>query len=285
MRGLEAGLGDAQREGGDADAAAVEDAQGVDEAVAFLARAGCRRGCGSPRRRAPRCPRSARRACPPSCRSGSPACPARRRRRRCPSCPCALSVTAMTTAMSARRPLVMKVLEPFSTQPSPSRTAVVLVPAGVGARAVLGEAPAPDLLAPGQGHQVLLLLLLGAGQEDVAGAEAVVGGHGEGHPGVHARQLLHDDRVVERGHARAAVLRGPDHAHEAQLAELGEDLARELLLSRPTRARAGASSLSANSRTVFLRSCCSSLRLKSNGSSSSWLAAEPDGTLWTAARS
>src|SRR5687768_14633679 len=40
----------------------------------------------------------------------------------------------------------------------------------------------------------------------------------------------------------------------------------------------GASSLSANSRTVFLRSCCSSLRLKSKGSSS-LVAAEPDGTL------
>ena len=40
----------------------------------------------------------------------------------------------------------------------------------------------------------------------------------------------------------------------------------------------GRSSLSANSRTVFLRSCCSSLRLKSKGSSSP-VAAEADGTL------
>ena len=34
----------------------------------------------------------------------------------------------MTTAVSAMRPLVMNVFEPFSTQQSPSRTAVVRVP-------------------------------------------------------------------------------------------------------------------------------------------------------------
>src|SRR6185369_2626850 len=37
VRGLERGLGDAQREGGDPDAPAVQDAQGVDEPVALLA--------------------------------------------------------------------------------------------------------------------------------------------------------------------------------------------------------------------------------------------------------
>ena len=38
------------------------------------------------------------------------------------------SVTAITTAVSAMRPLVMNVFEPFSTQSGPSRTAVVRVP-------------------------------------------------------------------------------------------------------------------------------------------------------------
>ena len=45
-----------------------------------------------------------------------------------PFLPLLRSVTAMTTAVSAMRPLVMKVLDPFSTHASPSRTAVVLVP-------------------------------------------------------------------------------------------------------------------------------------------------------------
>ena len=45
-----------------------------------------------------------------------------------PFLPLLLSVTAITTAVSATLPLVMNVLEPFSTQWSPSFTATVLVP-------------------------------------------------------------------------------------------------------------------------------------------------------------
>ena len=45
-----------------------------------------------------------------------------------PFLPFDLSVTAITTAVSARPPFVMKVLEPLRIQWSPSRTAVVLVP-------------------------------------------------------------------------------------------------------------------------------------------------------------
>ncbi len=45
-----------------------------------------------------------------------------------PFLPLLRSVTAMITAVSAIWPLVMKVLEPFRTQESPSLTPVVLVP-------------------------------------------------------------------------------------------------------------------------------------------------------------
>ena len=45
-----------------------------------------------------------------------------------PLLPLVRSVTAMTTAVSARRPLVMNVFDPLSTHSAPSRTAVVLVP-------------------------------------------------------------------------------------------------------------------------------------------------------------
>ena len=175
--------------------------------VALLAEQVRRPGCGSPRTPARRCPRSARRACPPSCPERKPFVPRSTMKAEMPFLPLLRSVTAMTTAMSARRPLVMKVLEPFSTQQSPSRTAVVLVPPASEPALFSVRPQQPSFSPRASGHQELLLLLLGAGQEDVARAEAVVRGHGEGHPGVRARQLLHHDRVVERGHARAAVLR------------------------------------------------------------------------------
>ena len=146
----------------------------------------------------------------------------------------------MTTAVSATPPLVMKVFEPFRTQWSPSRTAVVVVPPASEPALFSVSPQQPDLLALGQGREVLLLLRLAAGEEDVAGAEAVVGGDREGHARVHPRQLLHDDRVVEgRRGPSPPYSAGQRDPHEAQLAELREDLARELLLLVPL-ARVGA---------------------------------------------
>ena len=46
-----------------------------------------------------------------------------------PSWPASGSVRVRSITMAARCPLVMKVFEPLITQPSPSRTARVLVPA------------------------------------------------------------------------------------------------------------------------------------------------------------
>src|SRR5437762_1237928 len=80
-----------------------------------------------------------------------------------------------------------------------------------------------DLLSPRQRREEAALLLVGAGEEDVAGAEAVVGGHGEGHSRIDSGQLLHHEGIVECRHARAAVLGGPDDTHEAELPQLRED--------------------------------------------------------------
>ena len=134
--------------------------------------------------------------------------------------------------------------------------------AGVRARARLGEPPAAHLLAARERRQEAALLLLAAGQVDVGGAQAVVGGERERDAGVHARELLHHDRPVERPSARAAVLLRPAGPGHAELAEPREHLARELLLLVPL-ARVRGELASANSRTVLRSSCCSSLSSKS----------------------
>ncbi len=51
-----------------------------------------------------------------------------------------------------------------------------------------------------------------------------MGAEGDRDRGVHARELLHRERVGERVAAAAAVLLGEGDAHQAQRAELGDDL-------------------------------------------------------------
>ena len=62
--------------------------------------------------------------------------------------------------------LVMKFFAPFSTQPSPSRRAVVRSPAGVRAHAGLREREAAEPLAACELRQIAAALLLGARRED-----------------------------------------------------------------------------------------------------------------------
>ena len=90
---------------------------------------------------------------------------------------------------------------------------------------------APELAARAQvGHQPLLLLL-GAEQVDGLGAERGVRAHRDRDAGVHARELLDGQRVGQRVAARAAVLLGERDPHQAEVAELGDDLVREALLA------------------------------------------------------
>ena len=57
--------------------------------------------------------------------------------------------------------------------------------------------------------------------------------HGHAQAGVGARELLEHERVGEEVGADAAVLVRDADAHEPELAELGEDLAREAVLGVP----------------------------------------------------
>ena len=101
--------------------------------------------------------------------------------------------------------------------------------AGVGAGVGLGQAEGADLLTPGQGHQVLLLLLLGAEGEDGPGAQGHVGGENDARAAVHPGQLLHGDGIADGVQPRAAVLLGIGDAHQAHLPQLLHCFGRELV--------------------------------------------------------
>ena len=102
--------------------------------------------------------------------------------------------------------------------------------AGVGAGVGLGEAEGADLLALGQGHQILLLLLLGAVGEDGPGAQGHVGRQDDAGAAVHPGELLHRDGVADDIQSGTAVLLGIGDAHEAHLPQLPDGLIGELVL-------------------------------------------------------
>ena len=124
----------------------------------------------------------------------------------------------------------MNCLAPLITQSPSSSFARGPRVAGVRAGLGLGQAERAELLAAAEQRQPLLLLLVGAERVDRPGGERRVGGDRDRHARVHARELLDHERVGERVGPAAAVLLGVGHAHQAQLAELGDDLVGEALL-------------------------------------------------------
>src|SRR4051812_1004045 len=105
--------------------------------------------------------------------------------------------------------------------------------AGVAAAAGLREREGGDLVALGEGWDEALDLLPGAVGDDRQRARARVDGERDAHAGVGAGELLEDEDVAEEVGAGAAdVLRDAD-AHEAELAELGEDVLGEAVLAVP----------------------------------------------------
>ena len=128
---------------------------------------------------------------------------------------------------SARAPLVMNVFEPLITYSSPSRIAVVRMPAT--------SEPAPGSVIPSEpifvaldpGHEVALLLLLGA--EQVDRGQDHVGLHGEAHVGAARARVAHAlgaNQRVEVVAALPAVLLGEAEAEVAEVAGPLHDLVR-----------------------------------------------------------
>ena len=98
------------------------------------------------------------------------------------------------------------------------------VRAGVG----LGDPEAGDLLALDRGHEVALLLLLGAEQEDRRRRHVGVDRDAHAEPAaLRVDHLLGEHEVAEVVAALAAVLLGIGQAEEAELAHAAEDRVRE----------------------------------------------------------
>ena len=126
--------------------------------------------------------------------------------------------------------LVMNCFAPLMTQSPSSSFAVVLVlPASEPASGSVSPNE-PSFSRPAEQRQPLLLLRVAAERVDRPGGERRVRRHGDRHARVHPRELLDHERVGERVGPAAAVLLGVGHAHQPELAELGDDLVGEALL-------------------------------------------------------
>ena len=131
------------------------------------------------------------------------------------------SVFAKTTVQAAWPAFVMKVFEPFRTYSSPRRSAVVFSFGDVGAGLGLGEAEGAEDRLFEQRRQPLRLLLLAAGDDHRAGAEAVRADRGAD-PGAAPVELLADEDPVEGREAEPAERLGHVQVHQAELVRLGD---------------------------------------------------------------
>ena len=105
---------------------------------------------------------------------------------------------------------------------------------GVAARRRLGQPPGADLLAPRERRRGTSASARSLpNSEDVRGAQAVVRRDRQRNGGIDARQLLDADAVVDRRHARAAVLLGKLNAEQPECGQLRHQLGGEMLLLVP----------------------------------------------------
>ena len=159
---------------------------------------------------------------------------------------------------------VMKSFEPLTTH-APSRSSArrsrrARVGAGVG----LGQAERGELAPRREVGQPALLLLLGAEEEDRHRPEGRVRGDGDRDGRVDPRELLDRDRVREHVAARTSVLLWDRKAHQAELAELGDELVGEATLEVELR-RDGLDALVGEVRTVSRMSSCSGGEVEVHG--------------------
>ena len=131
------------------------------------------------------------------------------------------SVRAQTTAISATPPLVIHVFSPFSTQESPSRRAVVRMPAGFEPKSgsVRPKQPMAWPLCR-RGSQWSLLFVRSIGVDGIHHQRAL---HRDeaAQAGIAAFDLLHDEAVFHVAHAGAAVA-FEIGAEEAQFGHFGD---------------------------------------------------------------
>ena len=123
----------------------------------------------------------------------------------------------------------MKFFEPFRTQEPPSRTAVVFVPLESEPGLGLGQAPGGEPLSRRQLRHVARRCASVPNWKMWFEPRLLCAASDSATDGSTHDDLLDDRLVVHVGEARAAVLLGKEDAEEAELAELAEDLARELL--------------------------------------------------------
>ncbi len=107
--------------------------------------------------------------------------------------------------------------------------------AGIRARLGLGQRERAEHLAGSELGDEPLLLLLAAEGEDRQRDGARVHGDGDADAGIRARELLEHEDVREEVRSRAPELLGHADAHQPELAQLGEQLAREGVLAVPGR--------------------------------------------------
>ena len=143
------------------------------------------------------------------------------------------SVRAKSRNVPARDPFVIHCLEPFSTQSSPSDTALVRSePASEPAPgSVSANAPSCSPRASGGTKRARCSSVPNARIGSVVGAR--VDGDGDADARIRARELLEHEDVREEVRSRAAVLLGHAHTHQPELGELREQLVREAVLAIP----------------------------------------------------
>ena len=137
------------------------------------------------------------------------------------------SERAHTTTTSAIEPLPIQRLAPSSTQPSPSRRALVSSATESEPCVGLGQRERADRVEPRHRRQPALLLLLGAEQLDRLHRQPGLHAEERAEAAVAAVQLHVDQAAGERAHARAAVALDV-LAVEAELGEPAHQRPRQL---------------------------------------------------------
>ena len=99
----------------------------------------------------------------------------------------------------------------------------------------LGEREGAEMLPARERRDEARLLLVGPVDEEWQCDRARVHGDRHPHSGVGARQLFEHEDVGQEVHAGAAVLLRHARAHQAELRQLGEELAREVVVAVPLR--------------------------------------------------